>query len=143
MQAAVAQLASEVSTQIGQLDQTMKELLQFEFAWVSINEAHKSTSIATSIKRLSWITFIFLPAMFASSLFGMNVDILRSNPDWRWYLLFGGGLLALTVFVWLLFKYGQMEQLIERNLGDRFRRWSNGSATRANHMRNDHSTLPT
>jgi hypothetical protein len=27
-----------------------------EFAWVSINEAHKSTSIATSMKRLSWVT---------------------------------------------------------------------------------------
>jgi hypothetical protein len=34
----------------------------------------------------------------------MNVDILESNPDWRWYLLFGGGCLALTALVWLLFK---------------------------------------
>jgi hypothetical protein len=38
----------------------------------------------------------------------MNVDILESNPDWRWYLLFGGGCLALTVIVWLVFKYGQV-----------------------------------
>jgi hypothetical protein len=38
----------------------------------------------------------------------MNVDILESNPDWRWYLLFGGGCLTLTVLVWLLAKYGQV-----------------------------------
>jgi hypothetical protein len=30
--------------------------LKQEFAWVSINEAHRSTSIATSMKRLSWVT---------------------------------------------------------------------------------------
>ncbi|EKJ75846.1 hypothetical protein FPSE_04026 [Fusarium pseudograminearum CS3096] len=71
-----------------ELDQTIRDLLQLEFAWVSIHEAHKSTSLGTSMKRLSWITFIFLPAMFASSLFGMNVNILENNPDWRWYLLF-------------------------------------------------------
>ncbi|KAH6965002.1 ankyrin repeat-containing domain protein [Fusarium venenatum] len=62
--------------------------LNLGFAWVSIHEAHKSASLGTSMKRLSWITFIFLPAMFASSLFGMNVNILEDNPDWRWYLLF-------------------------------------------------------
>lgn len=38
----------------------------------------------------------------------MNVDILETNPDWRWYFLFGGGFLALTVLGWLLFKYGQV-----------------------------------
>lgn len=38
----------------------------------------------------------------------MNVDILESNPDWRWYLLFGGGCLTLTVLVWLIFKYGRV-----------------------------------
>ncbi|KAF2800332.1 hypothetical protein K505DRAFT_228981, partial [Melanomma pulvis-pyrius CBS 109.77] len=108
MQEAIDCFNTEVSDQISQLEQTVKDLLQFEFAWVSINEAHRSTSIATSIKRLSWITFIFLPAMFASSLFGMNVDILETNPDWRWYLLLGSGFLALTVLGWLLFKYGQV-----------------------------------
>ncbi|OAF62704.2 hypothetical protein VC83_01210 [Pseudogymnoascus destructans] len=58
--------AYDVNNRIKQLDQTIRDLLQFEFAWVSINEAHRSTNIATSMKRLSWITFIFLPALFAS-----------------------------------------------------------------------------
>lgn len=56
------------------LEQTMKDLLQLvsivvplvieespsltrqEFAWVSINEAQRSTNLGLSMKRLSWIT---------------------------------------------------------------------------------------
>ncbi|RYC89300.1 hypothetical protein BFJ63_vAg7902 [Fusarium oxysporum f. sp. narcissi] len=49
-------------------------------------------------------TFIFLPAMFASSLFGMNVNLLSNNPDWRWYILVAGVVLTLTVGGWLIFK---------------------------------------
>ncbi|KAF4947140.1 hypothetical protein FSARC_14045 [Fusarium sarcochroum] len=90
-----------------------------EFAWVSINEAHKSTSLATSMKRLSWITFIFLPAMFAASLFGMNVDILENNPDWRWYLLFVGSILLLTITGWLFSKYFEAERWVEAHIGRR------------------------
>ena len=51
---------------------------------------------------------ILMNYLSSQSLFGMNVDILESNPDWRWYLLFGGGSLMLTVIVWLVFKYGQV-----------------------------------
>ncbi|EWZ48991.1 hypothetical protein FOZG_04455 [Fusarium oxysporum Fo47] len=78
---------------------------QTEFAWVSINESFKSTSTATSTKRLSWVTFIFLPAMFASSLFGMNVNMLKDNPDWRWYIPVVATSLLLTITAWLIFKY--------------------------------------
>ena len=35
----------------------------------------------------------------------MNVDILKDNPDWRWYILFGGASLILTLVGWLTFKY--------------------------------------
>ena len=39
------------------------------------------------------------------SLFGMNVSILKDNPDWRWYLLFGGAFQIFTLVGWLSFKY--------------------------------------
>lgn len=49
----------------------------------------------------------------------MNVDILESNPDWRWYLLFGGGCLALTVLVWLFAKHGDVSPCrIQETMGD-------------------------
>jgi hypothetical protein len=38
----------------------------------------------------------------------MNVNILESNPDWRWFLLAVGVLLVTTILVWLFFKYGQV-----------------------------------
>ncbi|KAG5664912.1 hypothetical protein KAF25_008646 [Fusarium avenaceum] len=47
---------AKIDNILQELDQTIRDLLQLEFAWVSINEAHKSTSLATSMKRLSWIT---------------------------------------------------------------------------------------
>ncbi|KAE8334523.1 hypothetical protein BDV24DRAFT_156798 [Aspergillus arachidicola] len=74
------------------VEKSVRELLQIEFAWVSINEA-------ASAKRLSWIT----------SLFGMNVDILRNNPDWRWYLLFSAFSFLLTVAIWASFRFVRID----------------------------------
>ncbi|PYH87037.1 hypothetical protein BO82DRAFT_349574 [Aspergillus uvarum CBS 121591] len=118
MQDMISELERDISGQIDKLEQTVRDLLQIEFAWVSINEAHRSTSLATSMKRLSWITFIFLPLTFASSLFGMNVDILADNPSWRWYPLIGGVLLLLSVASWVFFKFINMEQWLERRVED-------------------------
>ncbi|PCD33647.1 hypothetical protein AU210_009867 [Fusarium oxysporum f. sp. radicis-cucumerinum] len=101
----IDRIEKRVNERIHNLDQTVRDLLQLiKFAWISITEVRKSTSVATSMKRLSWITFIFLPAMFASSLFGMNVNLLSNNPDWRWYILVAGVVLTLTVVGWLIFK---------------------------------------
>ncbi|KAL2193567.1 hypothetical protein P885DRAFT_81219 [Corynascus similis CBS 632.67] len=49
------------------------------------------------MKRLSWITFVFLPLMFIASLFGMNVDVLGSNPAWWIYVPFATGTMFLTL----------------------------------------------
>ncbi|CAN9363325.1 unnamed protein product [Alternaria alternata] len=127
----VDMLLSDFTTTIGgrldALDQTVRDLLQLEFAWVSINDVHRSISIATSTKRLSWITFIFLPAMFTSSLFGMNVNILKDNPDWRWFFLAGSICLVSTICAWLIFKYCPIESWIEREVGQKIRRVANVS----------------
>ncbi|CAN9362528.1 unnamed protein product [Alternaria alternata] len=127
----VDMLLSDFTTTIGGrldgLDQTVRDLLQLEFAWVSINDVHRSISIATSTKRLSWITFIFLPAMFTSSLFGMNVNILKDNPDWRWFFLAGSICLVSTICAWLIFKYCPIESWIEREVGQKIRRVANVS----------------
>jgi hypothetical protein len=74
---AVEGFRDDVIGRIDHLDQTVRDLLQIvgtlsifpdylseltfarEFAWVTIIEAHKSTSIASSMKRLSWITVRF------------------------------------------------------------------------------------
>lgn len=38
------------------------------------------------------------------SLFGMNIDILASNPPWWLYVPFAVGTTLLTLAVWLTFK---------------------------------------
>ncbi|KAF2191869.1 hypothetical protein K469DRAFT_804954 [Zopfia rhizophila CBS 207.26] len=55
--------------------------------------------------------FIFLPLMFISSLFGMNINLLKSDPPWWLYILFATGTTIVTIaledrleqkFAWLL-----------------------------------------
>ncbi|CEL09027.1 hypothetical protein ASPCAL12170 [Aspergillus calidoustus] len=95
---------TRVRERIARLTKISQELIQLEFNLTSIAEAQKSTSANRSLKRLSWITFIFLPLMFISSLFGMNVDILESNPPWWLYIPLAGGTIVLTMTVWMIFK---------------------------------------
>ncbi|KNG45934.1 ankyrin repeat-containing protein [Stemphylium lycopersici] len=52
----IGEINSRVIERLDGLDQAVRDMLQLEFAWVSINETHHSTSIATSMKRLSWVT---------------------------------------------------------------------------------------
>ncbi|KAI0191374.1 hypothetical protein EV127DRAFT_64302 [Xylaria flabelliformis] len=53
--------------------ETLRELLersqniiQLEFNLASILEARKSTSTNRSMKRLTWVTFVFLPLLFVA-----------------------------------------------------------------------------
>ena len=51
--------------------------------------------------------------MFISSVFGMNVDVLKSNPRWWIYILFAAGTMILTLGVWILFKRKNLERRIK------------------------------
>ena len=110
----IKSLSDQMSLKLKGLEAASQELIQLEFNLTSIAEAQKSTSTNISMKRLSWITFIFLPLMFISSLFGMNVDILESNPGWWIYVLFAVGTMTLTLGVWILFKRENLESRIEK-----------------------------
>ncbi|RAR13372.1 ankyrin repeat-containing protein [Stemphylium lycopersici] len=105
----IGEINSRVIERLDGLDQAVRDMLQLEFAWVSINETHHSTSIATSMKRLSWVT----------SLFGMNVNLLKNNPDWRWALLVAGVCLVSTMCAWLLFKFSKIGSWLDDHIGRR------------------------
>ncbi|KAI0399537.1 ankyrin repeat-containing domain protein [Xylaria palmicola] len=81
-----------------------QSIIQLEFNLVSILEAQRSTTTNRSLKRLTWVTFAYLPLLFVASLFGMNVDILSQNPSWWWYFPVAGGFSFLTFAVWIIFK---------------------------------------
>ncbi|CAG7939810.1 unnamed protein product [Penicillium salamii] len=122
--AAIDDLAQVVTTKLDHLEQAIRELLQIELAWVSTNES-------ASFKRLSWITFVFLPLMFVSSLFGMNVDLLQNNPDWKWYLLFGGLSLILTGTLWMASKFFPISFQKQLSRAPRKHSHKNGASSKA------------
>lgn len=109
----IVNLTDQMDLKLKGLEVASQELIQLEFNLTSIAEAQKSTSTNVSMKRLSWITFIFLPLMFISSVFGMNVDVLKSNPRWWIYILFAAGTMILTLGVWILFKRKNLERRIK------------------------------
>ncbi|KAH6638134.1 hypothetical protein C7974DRAFT_390939 [Boeremia exigua] len=110
--------ARDVSLQIDRFDSISASLVQIDFNLTSIREVQMSTSLNRSMKRLSWITFVFLPLVFVSGLFGMNVDILESNPSWKWCLVFMAGTLSLTMMVWIVFKrFPDLEDKLEDSFG--------------------------
>ncbi|PGH18267.1 hypothetical protein AJ79_00606 [Helicocarpus griseus UAMH5409] len=110
-------LAEENEKAFSQLSSLSQELIQLEFNLTSIAEARFSTSTNRSMKRLSRITFIFLPLMFISSLFGVNVNILANNPPWRLYILFALGTTAISLSVWIMFK---RNPTLEDTIEDKF-----------------------
>ncbi|KAK4250514.1 hypothetical protein C7999DRAFT_28850 [Corynascus novoguineensis] len=100
----IEDLEREYENGLKTLADTSRDLIQLkEFNLTSIAEAQKSRTTNLSMKRLSWITFVFLPLMFIASLFGMNVDVLASDPAWWIYVPFALGTMLLTLAVWLIF----------------------------------------
>ncbi|KAK8067080.1 ankyrin repeat protein [Apiospora hydei] len=123
---AISEFAEGLGKELDRLDDVSQNIIQLEFNLVSINEARQSRIMSASMKRLSWITFIFLPVTFASSIFGMNIDILAENPDWRWCLLTTISLLALTFLGWIFLKVYQVETWAKSNIEEPIRhffRW--------------------
>ncbi|CAH0004853.1 unnamed protein product [Clonostachys byssicola] len=98
---AVQDLQDSIGKQLDSLDSAYEMFIAMEYNLVSLREAERSNSMAQSMKRLSWIT----------SLFGMNIDLLKDNPDWRWFLLIGGIFLSLTFTGWLVFKFTEFRSL--------------------------------
>jgi len=62
-------------------------MLDMLYKRVAIRDARHSLQLNSSLWRLSWITFIFLPLTFVAGLFGMNVDVVSQNPSFKWYFV--------------------------------------------------------
>ncbi|KAF3934644.1 hypothetical protein ABW20_dc0102997 [Dactylellina cionopaga] len=63
------------------------KLTDLMYKTVGIRDSQDSLRLGTSMWRLSWVTFIFLPLSFITSFFGMNVDIFENNPAIKWYFI--------------------------------------------------------
>ena len=91
-------LSSEID---GKLKQPIAHVIDLMYKSVSIRDARQSLELNTSLWRLSWITFIFLPLTFLVGFFGMNVDTFRGDPSLKWYFIAAVPLMVLVLLAWL------------------------------------------
>ncbi|KAK4233010.1 hypothetical protein C8A03DRAFT_19825 [Achaetomium macrosporum] len=69
---------SDVSDRIRGLDQTVKDLLQIEFAWASITETRISTRLGQNFMLLTYVSIFYLPLAFCAALWAIP-DIAESS----------------------------------------------------------------
>jgi hypothetical protein len=71
---------------------------------VSIRDSRHSLQLGTSMWRLSWITFIFLPLTFIVGFFGMNVSTFENYPDIKWYFVAAVPFMLCVLLAWFIMK---------------------------------------
>ncbi|KAE9961460.1 hypothetical protein BLS_002032 [Venturia inaequalis] len=74
---------------------------------VGIRDSRHSLELGTSMWRLSWITFVFLPLTFAVGFFGMNVDTFQVEegyPSIKWYFIAAVPLMVVVIVLYLFIK---------------------------------------
>ena len=62
-------------------------LSELMYKSVAFRDSRESLQLGTSMWRLSWITFVFLPLTFMVGFFGMNVDTFAGSPSIKWYFI--------------------------------------------------------
>jgi hypothetical protein len=62
-------------------------------------DAQKGVAQAKRSHNLTRLAFIFIPLAFVAALFGMNIDLLKDNPPWWYYLVIS---IPLTFLSWVI-----------------------------------------
>lgn len=88
-----------------ELQKPTAEMIDLVYKSVSIKDARLSLELNSSLWRLSWVTFIFLPLTFLVGFFGMNVDTFANDPSIKWYFIAAVPFLICVMISWLFFKY--------------------------------------
>jgi hypothetical protein len=69
-----------------ELQKPITEMIDLVYKSMSIKDTRLSLELNSSLWRLSWVTFIFLPLTFLVGFFGMNVDTFSDDPSIKWYV---------------------------------------------------------
>ncbi|KAF3928385.1 hypothetical protein ABW21_db0208722 [Orbilia brochopaga] len=81
------------------------KLTDLMYKTVGIRDSQDSLRLGTSMWRLSWVTFIFLPLSFITSFFGMNVDLFQDNPAIKWYFITAAPFMTVVVISVFMLKW--------------------------------------
>lgn len=95
-------LSTIVTEDLVKPTQTLISLL---YQSVSIRDSRHSLQLGTSMWRLSWITFIFLPLTFMVGFFGMNVDTFHNDPSIKWYFIVAVPFMLMILACWYILKH--------------------------------------
>jgi CorA-like Mg2+ transporter protein len=85
-------------------------LISLLYQSVSIRDSRLSLQIDTSMWRLSWVTFIFLPLTFMVGFFGMNVDTFSNDPSLKWYFIVTVPFMLSVLGGWYVMKHILLRQ---------------------------------
>ncbi|KAK6524163.1 hypothetical protein TWF694_005824 [Orbilia ellipsospora] len=98
------------------------KLTDLMYKTVGIRDSQDSLRLGTSMWRLSWVTFVFLPLSFITSFFGMNVDLFDNNPSIKWYFIAATPFMVMvliSVFVLKWFIDRHRRPIYERGIYER------------------------
>ncbi|EED14695.1 ankyrin repeat-containing protein, putative [Talaromyces stipitatus ATCC 10500] len=71
LQQSVDELKVKIGHRISHLDQTIRDLLQFEFAWASINESRVSTRLGQNVMLFTYVSIFYLPLAFCAAIWAI------------------------------------------------------------------------
>ncbi|CCX31522.1 Similar to CorA-like Mg2+ transporter family protein [Coccidioides posadasii C735 delta SOWgp]; acc. no. XP_003066511 [Pyronema omphalodes CBS 100304] len=109
----VRSILGVVQNRLEKLEKKIKEdlivrtgyLSDLMYRIVGIRDTRESIELSNSMKRISWITFIFLPPTALASIFGMNVSTFQANPSILWYFVAAIPLMFCVFLAWYTSKY--------------------------------------
>ena len=100
-----------------ELMQETDGLIQRVTNLISIDEGYRSRDQNESIRRLTWITFIFLPLIFGSALFSMQLDLFSVAAPWQYYI-YTSLVVSTVVFLgWYLLRTRRQVRALSRDMG--------------------------
>ncbi|KAF1986381.1 hypothetical protein K402DRAFT_431339 [Aulographum hederae CBS 113979] len=82
-----------------------KAMSEMIYQAVTFRDVRQSLQLNTSLWRLSWITFIFLPLTFMVGFFGMNVDTFKGDPSIKWYFISAAPMMLLILVLQFIIKH--------------------------------------
>lgn len=91
---------NEISEQSTNLISLIFNIATLQDTRVAVEESRAANALAGSIRRVTVLTFIYLPLMFSASVFGMNVTEIESGHSIWLFCVLAAVLMLLTVGAW-------------------------------------------
>ncbi|KAH6678105.1 hypothetical protein B0J14DRAFT_687960 [Halenospora varia] len=84
-----------------EVEANMRESIQMRVGHAALEASKESIKEAQSVRRITLLTFVFIPISLVTSFFGMNVqELTGEGPRIKWFLISSISLMVLVFFIW-------------------------------------------